>query len=98
MDASSLTPNQKEGKYEKKIQEITMEYLSGIRILSKAQLEWTLPNNKKCTPRYLYGEYSQLLLSWIQSILFKNKCNHCAAEIYLEPSRKSTMKYSCKNS
>ena len=98
MDASSLTPNQKEGKYEKKIQEIAMECLSVTRISSKTQLEWTLQNDKTFTPRYLYGEYSQLLIYWIQSILFKNKCNHCVTEVYLEPSRKSTMKYSCKNS
>ena len=46
----------------KKIQEIAMECLSVTQILFKTQLEWTLQNNKTCTPRYLYGEYSQLLI------------------------------------
>ena len=64
---------------------------------SNAQLEWTLQNDKTCTPRHLYAEYSQLLIYWIQSILFKNNCNYCATEAYLEPSWKSTMEFTCKN-
>ena len=58
--------------------------------------ESTLQNNKTCTPRYSYGEYSQFLFYGIQPILFKNDCNYWAAEAYLEPSRKSTMDFSCK--
>ena len=38
--------------------------------------ESTLQNNKTCTPRYSYGEYSQLLFYGIQPILFKNDCNY----------------------
>ena len=62
-----------------------------------ATAESTLQNNKTCTRRYSYGEYSQLLIYWIQPILFKNNCNNCAAEVHLELSRKSTMDISCKN-
>ena len=57
----------------------------------------TLQNNKTSTPKYSYGEYSQLLIYWIQPILFKNNCNNWAAEAYLEPSRKSTIDFSSKN-
>ena len=52
---------------------------------------------KTCTPRYLYGKYSQLLIYWIQPILFKNNCNYWAEETYLQPSRKPTIEFSCKN-
>ena len=62
-----------------------MEDLSVSRMSSKAELEWTLQDNKTCTPRYLQGEYSQLLIYWIQSILFQIICNYSAAEAYLQP-------------
>ena len=52
------------------------------QMLSKTHLESTLQNNKTCTPRYSYGEYSQLLIYWIQPILFKNNCNYWAEETY----------------
>ena len=62
-----------------------------------ATTQSTLQNNKTSTPKYSYGEYSQLLIYGIQSILFKNSCNNWAVEAYLEPSRKSTIDFSCKN-
>ena len=52
-----------------KLSATAMKCLSVTQMLSKTHLESTLQNNKTCTSRHSYGEYSQLLIESNQSCL-----------------------------